>query len=68
MSTHVVFKSLAQLCETFVFVYIGITAGLSISSQSELLWSLPLILYTLVYSSRFIYRHVYNVKEHGNIL
>jgi NhaP-type Na+/H+ or K+/H+ antiporter len=42
------FKSLAQLCETFVFAFLGITTGISISSQSNLQWHAGLIFLTLV--------------------
>jgi len=47
IATQESFKSIAQICECFVFAYIGITGGLSIAS-SHLEWSVPLIILTIV--------------------
>jgi sodium/hydrogen exchanger 8 len=49
-ATHLYFKSVAQVCDTFVFAYLGITIGVSIdpSSGYTLTWSLPLIGLTLI--------------------
>lgn len=41
------YKSLAQICETFVFCYLGITAGLSIQS-TYLKWSIGMIVITIL--------------------
>jgi NhaP-type Na+/H+ or K+/H+ antiporter len=48
-TTHLYFKSMAQICDTFVFAYLGITIGVSIDPQSGYLltWSPPLIFITL---------------------
>lgn len=47
IATQEAFKSIAQVCETFVFAYIGITAGLSIQT-SHLKWSFPMIVITII--------------------
>ena len=47
IATQESFKSIAQICETFVFAYIGITAGLSIASE-HLQWSVPMIIVTII--------------------
>jgi sodium/hydrogen exchanger 8 len=49
-ATHLYFKSLAQICDTFVFAYLGITIGVSIdpSSGYTLTWSPALIGITLL--------------------
>ncbi len=47
IATHEAFRSVCQICETFVFAYIGITAGLSISA-SHLSWSFPLIIVAIL--------------------
>lgn len=49
-TTHLYFKSLAQICDTFVFAYLGITIGVSIDPNSGYLltWSMPLIGMTLL--------------------
>lgn len=47
IATQEGFKSIAQICETFVFAYLGITAGLSIST-SHLLWSFGMIILTII--------------------
>jgi sodium/hydrogen exchanger 8 len=48
-TTHLYFKSMAQICDTFVFAYLGITIGVSIDPQSGYLltWSVPMIFITL---------------------
>ena len=46
--THDAFKSLAQICETFVFVYLGITIGLSAAGTvGDIKWSASLSFFTL---------------------
>jgi sodium/hydrogen exchanger 8 len=47
IATHEAFKSMAQICETFVFAYIGISAGLSMT-RSYLQWHFGLIIVTIV--------------------
>ena len=47
ISTQGAFKSVAQICETFVFAYIGITAGLSIYT-SHLKWSFAMIVLSII--------------------
>jgi len=47
ISTQEAFKSMAQMSETFVFAYIGIEAGLSISS-AHLQWHIPMCLLTIL--------------------
>ncbi len=48
-STHDAFKSLAQICETFVFVYLGITIGLSAAGTvGDIHWSASLSFFTLL--------------------
>jgi NhaP-type Na+/H+ or K+/H+ antiporter len=47
-ASHLMFKSLAQLCETFVFAFLGITTGISISSSSGVSWDVGLVFLTLV--------------------
>eukprot|EP00455_Lapot_gusevi_P025419 TRINITY_DN2672_c0_g1_i9.p1 TRINITY_DN2672_c0_g1~~TRINITY_DN2672_c0_g1_i9.p1 ORF type:complete len:496 (+),score=109.12 TRINITY_DN2672_c0_g1_i9:178-1665(+) len=49
MASTLAFKSLSQLCETFVFSYLGITAGLSFSTSSNLSWSPTLIVFTILW-------------------
>jgi hypothetical protein len=48
-TTHLYFKSMAQICDTFVFGYLGITIGVSISPTSGYLltWSPSLIFISL---------------------
>eukprot|EP00455_Lapot_gusevi_P017399 TRINITY_DN1927_c0_g1_i5.p2 TRINITY_DN1927_c0_g1~~TRINITY_DN1927_c0_g1_i5.p2 ORF type:complete len:566 (-),score=199.10 TRINITY_DN1927_c0_g1_i5:224-1921(-) len=48
-TTHGFFKSIAQICDTFVFAYLGITIGVSIDPESGyfLTWNVPLIFITL---------------------
>jgi len=47
-ATHIAFKSFAQVCETFVFCYIGITAGLSASPLVyNLSWHVPMVFCTI---------------------
>ncbi len=49
-TTHQAYKTIAQICETFVFVYIGVTAGMysallfesSASHALSIIPSLPL--------------------------
>lgn len=40
-SSHLIFKSLSQLSEVFLFIYMGVTAGLSV--DNEFSWSMSLI-------------------------
>ena len=47
ITTNCIFKSLAQMCETFVFIYLGIKAGMSFSSASTLVWNPVLISITM---------------------
>lgn len=49
-ATHDAFKSLAQICETFVFVYLGITIGLSAAGTvGDIQWSASLSFFTLLF-------------------
>lgn len=47
IATQEAFKSMAQICETFVFAYIGITGGLSIQT-AHLSWSGGMIILTVI--------------------
>ena len=47
IATQEAFKSIAHVCETFVFGFLGITAGLSIKT-AHLEWSFPMIVLTII--------------------
>jgi len=50
IATHDAFKSIAQICETFVFAYIGITAGVSLGPKSvAIVYDAKLIFFTIVF-------------------
>lgn len=47
-TTHQAYKTIAQICETFVFVYIGVTAGIGASPLVyELQWSFTMVVCTI---------------------
>lgn len=49
-ATHDAFKSFAQICESFVFIYLGITIGISLSGQDlRIVWSPSLSFATIVF-------------------
>eukprot|EP00455_Lapot_gusevi_P013191 TRINITY_DN1637_c0_g1_i5.p1 TRINITY_DN1637_c0_g1~~TRINITY_DN1637_c0_g1_i5.p1 ORF type:complete len:620 (+),score=219.59 TRINITY_DN1637_c0_g1_i5:85-1944(+) len=47
IATHDAFKSLAQVCDTFVFAYLGITIGLASGGETHYDWSFSLAGWTL---------------------
>jgi len=49
IATHDGFKSIAQICDTFTFLYIGISIGISVGNPAELPYNTSLIIFTLVF-------------------
>ncbi|MES1907076.1 MAG: hypothetical protein MHM6MM_000262 [Cercozoa sp. M6MM] len=47
-ATKHIFKTFAMLAETFVFVYLGITAGISFAPSQHMVWSVMFILFTIL--------------------
>eukprot|EP00494_Astrolonche_serrata_P006555 UN06579 len=65
MSVHSVIKAISHICESFVYAYLGITAG--ISFELEYVWSLNLIFFTLVLCLASRAMHIFPFSALANL-